>query len=129
MGTVSTTNYIEAKETGKVYLDKEFFTQIKNIKVVKITRCEECRAIIKQANPFIKRFNKKLFCDKWCLDEYTKNSIVSRKCKKCGDDVEQYLSFRPLISGEMKLQKTGTYPKYCSNCRKRVNKKYEKKEI
>lgn len=126
MGIVSTTNKIEAEKTGKIYLDKEFFIWMNKMKPKKIHRCEECKIVINLQSKTIRKHKNKVFCGEWCRDEYKFRSEQLHTCKKCGETVEPFLREGKKKNGNIVFRKTGIYPKYCSNCRKRKNEKYNK---
>ena len=82
MGLVSTTDKLEARETGKIYLDKEFYRRVNALKRFSIKKCEYC------GNPIANNFDSsidyhtKKYCDDWCRGENLKIIYKEKNAKK-----------------------------------------------
>ena len=115
MGIVSTNNRIEASETGKIYLDKEFYKAIPN-KLKPPRRCHYCRT------PLTYDCNNcyygKGFCDLWCY-EIEHPPKIEHVCKTCGIVVLPYKKNTGASSG--------IYSKYCKECSPYGKKKNKNK--
>lgn len=123
MGIVSTTSYSEAKATGKIYLDRAFYSNIGDLTRNIPKRCKQCASIMPEKRNGV-------FCSQICKDDYTISKDIKyndkHRCSKCGGIVEHI--HRVGYNG--KLYRSGMHRKYCDNCNKpnRVNNVAEKVE-
>ena len=85
MGRVSTTSYSEAKATGKIYLDKAFYSNIGDLTRNIPKRCKQCASIMPEKRNGV-------FCSQWCKEESMIEKDVKyndkHRCVKCGGIME-----------------------------------------
>lgn len=112
MGRVSTTNKKEAKETGKIYLDSNFYKYFPSKKRLP-RRCKICKGILGDSKH--NEFYFSGFCSELCKDEY--QVLQERKrlhlCAECQNPVNPMMR---LAEGKYWVS-SGVYPKYCKKCR------------
>lgn len=135
MGKVSTTNYKESLETGKIFLTKTFFKRINQFNPEPpIRRCEYCRRVLLEDNKY-------KHCDNICsgADAVFKTDVRKQKLKKIIVKKEKVVKIEVKKKKEKDLighlcKKCGVYKtwdsfskvhgKYRPRCKDCCNKEY-----